>query len=59
MNAKFRPKVINVAFKQLQRLPDWPLVKIGKLECAAEEKVQPILQTQPLKVASPSKALVE
>jgi len=25
MNAKSRRKVLNAAFKQFQRLPDWPL----------------------------------
>jgi len=31
MNAKPTRRVLNVAFKEFQRLPDWPLVKvIGK-----------------------------
>jgi hypothetical protein len=27
MNAKSRQKILNAAFKQFQRLPDWPLGK--------------------------------
>jgi hypothetical protein len=45
MNAKGTRKNLNVAFKQVQRLPDWPLIKMipGKLlseECGERNPAQ-------------------
>jgi hypothetical protein len=37
MNAKPKRTVLNVVFKQTQRLPDWPLVKLVGNEALSEQ----------------------
>jgi len=64
MNAKATRKVLNVAFKQFQRLPDWPPVKVSEGRPLSHEsreaQRQPILPLPgPSKDASGSQAFAE
>jgi hypothetical protein len=38
MNAKATRKALNEAFKQFQRLPEWPLFRLGEGDRRAKEK---------------------
>jgi hypothetical protein len=52
MNAKATRTVLNVAFKQVQRLPDWPPMKLNNSDAAAKietaGKFRSCLSAQPL-----------
>jgi hypothetical protein len=56
MNAKSRRKVLNVAFKKFQRLPDWTRVKvIGERSAANSSPKQQVASEN----ANASQALAE
>jgi hypothetical protein len=38
MNRKPKRKVLNVAFKQVQRLPQWPELKLASIASGAQER---------------------
>src|SRR5438876_2316232 len=64
MNAKMTSKVLNTAFKQFQRLPDWPPIKTHEerrlSDARGEQKSQAAPQWRELaKDASVSRTLVE
>ena len=58
MNAKSRRKVLNVAFKQFQRLPDWTTVKVNVERPEWKLHILPKPAT-PSQGASGSQALAE
>ena len=37
MSAKGTRKILNVAFKQVQRLPDWPIIKLNHTNLLSEK----------------------
>ena len=64
MNAKLTRKVLNVAFKQFQRLPDWPPIRTNEgrrlPEKAGDYKSQAVLQLRGVaEEASASRTFVE
>ena len=58
MNAKSRRKVLNAAFKQFQRLPDWPRQNTGpeKIDWKLNHLLKPAIRPED---ASRSQSLTE